>query len=977
MHGRDATDRLEPEQGPTNEITTIVGLGFEAVVERADSFFPGELVAGRFHIVRLLGRGGSGEVYEARDGVLGQAVAAKVLAPSAEGRLPDLEWLRQELLLARRITHPEICRLHDVVEHRSGVGNGTLVLTMELLEGPTLAAWLEGNGPVSLAESLPWIRRLAEGVDAAHEAGVLHLDLKPGNVILVSRGSAGKGDGIAAGGGLEFRPVITDFGLSRLLAAGTKRRSGGTPGYMAPEQIRGGELSPATDLYGLAATIHKMLTGETPDAPAEGVLGRALADDPEHRPADAATLVAELEKEVGAAGERRPHRPHRPRRPHRHPLLLGMTILLAVAGLAVASWLVSEVPRSPPSDTVPPENVPAPVDAAIRGAVEDLRSFDAASAVRRLAQMGTSGTGVASFHAVFSDALWLLGREQDSRRHAESAVAAASHLPRRERLIHEARLAARRFDWRRAARLYDSVWSPEPRRFEVGLALFDAHRRIAENERAAMVFEELRARFARPQDARWALVEAEGAQFLGDAAAAADWARRARGIADASGDEPLAAEARRVLGSLLLGLGRAEEARLELQQARQIFARHGQPSLAASCERILAEVHDTELEDAAARSLYERSIGTQRRVGSQRRLAVVLHSSAAFELQRGVLDVADERLAEAFNLFVEIGDLQELAAVTTDLGLLAMNRGHLDAAVAHFERALELDRRLGRKRGEIYVLNNLAEIYYGSGQERRAAESWSRARRLAQDIGDDIGVQLASVNLAELAWKRGHAEESERILEPVLAAEGVHRMIRAHAWYVAAKGAWLRGDLGRAEEHYRRSLELTAAPGSVSHRALYRGERAIVLALDGRRDDAAEQALVAWHEVASSQMPFHVEQVAASAVETLLRAGRPDQARRILDTYRAEAPRTEPPVGGVRISLAEARLLFAEARPGTARGLLRPELERTAVDRSRRWEIEAFRLLVRIDQALNDPAAAREWQRRAAMIRGTEGGRRE
>lgn len=221
-----------------------------------------ELVAFRYRIRGLLGRGGMGEVYEAEDLELGERVALKVLRRELAERPGALEQLKRELALARKVSHPNVCRLFDVGFHlRTGArGSERLCfLTMELLQGESLSALLRRTGPLPPAEVLPLARQLCEGLLAAHEAGIVHRDLKSANVLLVPGRP-----------GTPPRAVITDFGLARLedeapVAPGTPgTRLAGTPAYMAPEQLEGGPITPATDLYALGIVLFELLTGTRP-----------------------------------------------------------------------------------------------------------------------------------------------------------------------------------------------------------------------------------------------------------------------------------------------------------------------------------------------------------------------------------------------------------------------------------------------------------------------------------------------------------------------------------------------------------------------------------------------------------------------------------------------------------------------------------------------------------------------------------------
>jgi tetratricopeptide (TPR) repeat protein len=221
-----------------------------------------ELVAFRYRIRGLLGRGGMGEVYDAEDLELGERVALKVLRRELAERPGALEQLKRELALARKVSHPHVCRLFDVGFHlRTGAQGPERLcfLTMELLQGESLSALLRRTGPLPPAEVLPLARQLCEGLLAAHEAGIVHRDLKSANVLLVPGRP-----------GTPPRAVITDFGLARLedkaavTPGGPGTRRVGTPAYMAPEQLEGGPLTPATDLYALGILLFELLTGTRP-----------------------------------------------------------------------------------------------------------------------------------------------------------------------------------------------------------------------------------------------------------------------------------------------------------------------------------------------------------------------------------------------------------------------------------------------------------------------------------------------------------------------------------------------------------------------------------------------------------------------------------------------------------------------------------------------------------------------------------------
>ena len=158
-------------------------------------FIPGTLLAERYRIIAKLGQGGMGEVYRADDVVLGQAVALKFLPPDATNNPQTLDRFRNEVRIARQVSHPNVCRVYDL-----GELDGTLFISMEYVDGEDLGVLLRRIGCLPSAKALEISRKLCAGLAAAHEKGVLHRDLKPGNIMLDSRGQV----------------LITDFGLAAL-----------------------------------------------------------------------------------------------------------------------------------------------------------------------------------------------------------------------------------------------------------------------------------------------------------------------------------------------------------------------------------------------------------------------------------------------------------------------------------------------------------------------------------------------------------------------------------------------------------------------------------------------------------------------------------------------------------------------------------------------------------------------------------------
>jgi serine/threonine protein kinase len=222
------------------------------------AFAIGELVAGRYKVVRVLGSGGTGHVYEAIDSALGVTVALKTLKPSLAGNAVQLERFRREIQNARKVTHANVCRIFDIGV-QGGSGHDRYFLTMELLAGTSLAERLETGAAYTPEEALPIVTQIAEGLESAHAAGVIHRDLKPGNIMLLPPPT----------GRFAPRAVITDFGIALSEEHSDMRLTEtdellGTPEYMAPEQAEPGPATPATDIYALGLIAYEMLSKRRP-----------------------------------------------------------------------------------------------------------------------------------------------------------------------------------------------------------------------------------------------------------------------------------------------------------------------------------------------------------------------------------------------------------------------------------------------------------------------------------------------------------------------------------------------------------------------------------------------------------------------------------------------------------------------------------------------------------------------------------------
>ena len=264
LSGEAAT--APPATATENAPATDAGAGSDATIHGSDSSLrdkaaavrtahgaPAELPLGhvlgsRYRIDRLLGRGGMGAVYLASDQVLGEQVALKVIASSwSHDRNAMVDRFRREASAARKVSSPHVIRIHDLGE----TDDGLLYLSMEYFAGQTLGELLSSRGPLGKMDIREILGQICDGLGAAHQAGVIHRDLKPQNVLVND----------------QKQVKLIDFGLAKTAFMAGVTATGlmlGTPYYMSPEQVRSKDVDVRSDIYSLGALAYHAVTGRPP-----------------------------------------------------------------------------------------------------------------------------------------------------------------------------------------------------------------------------------------------------------------------------------------------------------------------------------------------------------------------------------------------------------------------------------------------------------------------------------------------------------------------------------------------------------------------------------------------------------------------------------------------------------------------------------------------------------------------------------------
>jgi len=950
-----------------SEQTTFLGDPGEADGPRppgpADGpiFHRNELVAERFQIVRFLGQGGLGQVYEAQDLELGQRVALKTIRPEVAESRRARERFRREVLHARRVTHPNVCRLFDLYHHRPGADadadagagaggpvRGRLLLSMELLPGSTLAERLRRRGPLPAVEAWPLIRQLASALDASHRAGVVHGDLKSGNVILVPDGG-------------EIRAVVTDFGLSRsveelaveggaagsvaapvaaTLVAGTP--VAGTPAYMAPEQLRGEPPTPASDLYALAVVIHEVRTGHLPEGvglvsaargprtPKVGrrwrrVLRRALASRPEARFRSAGELVAALAPEGGAATSRR------------RRILAG-----TLAATAVAAAVSVALPRLTPSPSpemvlqiereIEDVDVPGPGLPAVRHPVAARLLAEARAAARcaephraavLLAEAVALEPASPTLHAELFRVWTALGDRVLAAEAAERADALAAGLTAEQRLPLRAARHQAAGEWREAIEIYTALRTFEPEEIDRWLDLARAQLGAHDPAAALETLERLRrAGLGVDEDPRLELLELRVLGKVEERERLEAAVRRVAALGERDGNPRLLGWAAYSQGLLAARDGRRQEALAALDGAAEHFRRADDGlGLARALTRAAFERRFTE--PALAERQARRSLELFRRLGDPAGEGAALNSLALMVRPR------DQRRAEelhrrALDLAHAAGDDRSRSAHLNNLVLILRYEGRIREAEAMLEEALELARATGSERFEAMVRVNRGVVRARLAELSGAREDLEAALEVLRRLEDGE----VAFPLAELARLRLVAGETDAAAE--LAAELRRRLATIENPWADAELLRLESELahhrGELEAARRRGEEARAAGVALHWEEWLPGLRLHLarLALDeGRPGDVeAEVRELAGNGDPAKLRPVDRVRAAQLLARALAEQGRPAAARAALAGVAAELARVEERRVLLEQTIAVARLDLAENKPESAAGAL-------------------------------------------------------
>jgi eukaryotic-like serine/threonine-protein kinase len=954
-------------------------------------FAPGQLIGGRYEVVRFVARGGMGEVYECNDRELGQRIALKTLRARGVGDPVALERLKREILIARQVTHPNVCRLHDVGFHSSEPQ--LPFLTMEFLAGETLETRIRRDGQMSAAEARPIVEQMAAALAAAHAAGVVHRDFKSQNVMLV-----------------DDRAVVTDFGLACIAAPPEDEARlthpgapFGTPAYMAPEQVAGEAITPAADLYALGVVMFELVTGSLPfsgGSPLELAFKRLNAPPPSLR-----SLVPSLDPAWDAAITRCLARRPADRFPDASAVLLALAQpprrrwrrrLVAAAAVAVAlivAFTSAALLRPPPPDAAAPrrtvavmgvKNATGRTDVGwIGAALDEMVSAELAAGEELRA---VSGDAVARARRELglteSDGLGDEMLARIRRRLGVDVVVTGSYVVLGTGEASRVRLDLRLQDAATGASLgVVSGAGGQNQLFETVSGMGpDLRRRLGASSPAATELQKVRAVLPRNREAARLYVEglAHSREF--------EFARARAALEKAVALEPGFPLAHALLAELLSNDQRA--ARLEAQRALDsaaglprelhllVEARHAWATRDyARAAKIYLTLHtffpdEVEYGYTLARAqiraqLPREALATieelQRRPGPAQTDPMVdlVEARAASKLgDRKRWQAAAARAAAKARAR---GATSVLADAELEGGEALENLGEPVPAAAAFERARAIYAALGDRPGMANALVKVGDLRLGASDFDAARTVYGQVIPIYRLLEDDYRVARTTSQIGVTFWGEGRFTEARKSFEEAVGLWSGLGDREGVAWNTSHLGLMLdeQGDLTAATEHYRQALAIHREIGMRAGEA----EASVRLANAQRErgelaaaDEALAEPLAMWREMGDLN---EVASTLAVIGDVARDRGDSAQALRSYEEAQSIARQVDDRILIGQLHVARATLALDEGRAAEAAAEARAAAETFRAIQADARTAVADEVLARALLALGDRSGAR------------------
>jgi eukaryotic-like serine/threonine-protein kinase len=775
---------------------------------------PGYVLANRYEIVQLLGEGGMGSVYEARDRELDRLVALKVIRAELAQNADALHRFKQELILARQVTHRNVIRIFDL-----GEAAGIKFITMEYVEGQDLKALLRETGKLEPKKAAEIIEQVCRALEVAHLEGVIHRDLKPQNIMV----------------GKQGKISVMDFGIARSMeVGGGMTQTGalvGTPEYMSPEQAKGEKLDSRTDLFALGIIFYELLTGDSPykaetamatlykrtkeaaRPPVELDQGipRALSDivvrclqiDKEKRYASATEILQDLATwEAPRAGTtvlptRLPFS-IRGLAPYRNwiaggalvlllaisaiiyrekfgfgradrPVASGPSISLAILPFANGSgdqsldWLGPSLADMLSTDVGQSSHLRAVSPDRIHQIMHDLQispdAFSDAATVGRLAQMSNADTIVSGRYAKFGEQFRVDATLRDIKhdRNVSFKVEAANQQDLLQKVDGLAQTI--RDNLSLQPNIADEL---KAQSFKPSSNSVDAIRLYSEGTDLARQGKNLEA-----------LKEFQGATQA-DPGFALAFAKLGQTFANLGHDSE-AEQASRKAVELSENLPAREKYLIAANDAR---IQRDYPKAIQYYENLVASSpDDPEIQFELGR-LYEDSGALDKARDRYSKVLAGDPNNVSALLALGRLEVRHSNPQGALDYFnralplsVQFGNDEAKGTILQGIGVSYRQLDKQDEALIYFKQALEVRQRLGDKRGVGATLNVMAQIEENSGKSQQAQKDYEAALKVRQEIGDKVGMAGTLVDLGGFHLDLGHYDQALGLFKQALQVE--------------------------------------------------------------------------------------------------------------------------------------------------------------------------------------------------------------
>jgi tetratricopeptide (TPR) repeat protein len=812
-------------------------------------FREGQLVAKRYRIVRYLGRGGMGEVYEAEDFDLPEMkehVAIKTLLPEIAEDMTMVARFRQEIALSRKVQHPNVCAAFDLSRHEAEGSNPVLFLTMPFLPGQTLAARL-GAGRLTTDQAWPLLQQMAEALDAAHRTGVIHRDFKPGNVMLVPYEGA-------------IRAVVTDFGLARRLVSSSESSSSltaqvlGTLDYMAPELMGGAKATSASDIYALGMVAYRMITGalpfseETPLAAAlhrikqvvppprtilpnldpkwDAAIVRALAERPGNRFSTAGQFVQALRGESGSITLPIPVITRR------RAVAASVTAIAAIAGLV--GWSFWQSQRSRP---------PAAAEALYRTGVDNIHAGAYFAASKALEKAIEAAPNFALAHARLADALLELDMQTPAQQEMLRAQGEESaNSPKLDHLQIAAVYHTITRDFDAAVSTYQQILNLKGTddagaEVDLGRAFLNAgkperalesYRRAAEgpehNPAAWLWLGVIYSRESKPQESGAAFDQAEAGYRLTsnlEGLIEVDY-QKGVGAYHAGRLEDSAAEYRKAFDTARLAGNPQQEIRAMLKLSTTAYLTGDADAAEQYAREALEKARANQMETAAisglinlgnafldkrdfagAEKYYSDALTLARRTQAPYSAAISQLSLASLHDQTGRYDEVEKEARQALDYYQANHFVEERLQALALLGRADYHRGRTDSALEVFQSLLDLAGK-AQNRPLLALAHESIGLLYS--RQERYPEALDEYKLKLRYSSDSLTSGYARLQCGDALWILGRYDEANAMFGQADSSAATSPQLRISLMRARAGMALSRKRYGEAAKSAREAI---------------------------------------------------------------------------------------------------------------------------------------------------------------------------